>query len=344
MSEYPKDSFNKPNLHRGVTPEQIPHSGKHGNEFPVREFDNTSLIEASDRGLIATPESASEIFSDSLKSDAQLIQEERELLEQEERNGSMRSSESDNPFARFLRTKAGKITAGIAGVAVVAGAAGAAVGFTNGNSQNSPTKPQTTSEPVTPNTAKPVTPESGVPSVQSLEVKAGQAPEATATALADLISKWGMAGTDKATFEGQFGDAGLNLNMSQYIEKVATANATAYAEATYGPSYNDPEFASSISFLKNLNIQILQANYQTHGTQNTEAYSQYEKFAELTLATPNDDGTETYNIILTQDDNGNLNIVGPTGLDGFKSSATFITQEANGVIHVTAPIVFAPIG
>jgi len=47
-----------PLTNRPDTDTQIPHSGVHGNEFPVTEFDNTSLEDAVDQGMLTTPTSA----------------------------------------------------------------------------------------------------------------------------------------------------------------------------------------------------------------------------------------------------------------------------------------------
>lgn len=46
------------------TEKRFPHSGKHGFEKPVREFDNTTLEEAHDMGLIDMPDSPAELLKD----------------------------------------------------------------------------------------------------------------------------------------------------------------------------------------------------------------------------------------------------------------------------------------
>lgn len=51
---------NKPENNVGT---QIPHSGRHGDEFPVREFDRTSLQEATDSGKITIPENTRSLQS-----------------------------------------------------------------------------------------------------------------------------------------------------------------------------------------------------------------------------------------------------------------------------------------
>lgn len=45
------------------TKSRIPHSGRHGYEQPVQEFDNTSLGEAHERGLILTPDSPAPLLT-----------------------------------------------------------------------------------------------------------------------------------------------------------------------------------------------------------------------------------------------------------------------------------------
>ena len=44
-----------PQANPNETSIQIPHSGVHGDEFPVKEFDNTTLAEAVDQGKLTTP-------------------------------------------------------------------------------------------------------------------------------------------------------------------------------------------------------------------------------------------------------------------------------------------------
>jgi hypothetical protein len=53
-------SFNS----KGRTGEQVPHSGIHHDEAPVREFDNTSLHQAVEQGLIVTPNSPAELVKE----------------------------------------------------------------------------------------------------------------------------------------------------------------------------------------------------------------------------------------------------------------------------------------
>ena len=50
-----------PNENPGSVEEQIPHSGVYGYEKPVTEFDNTTLHEAHEQGLLETPENPSNL-------------------------------------------------------------------------------------------------------------------------------------------------------------------------------------------------------------------------------------------------------------------------------------------
>ena len=50
-------------------PEQIQHSGVHGYEKPVREFDKTSLAEATEQGLIETPDTIAPLVGKAEKQD-----------------------------------------------------------------------------------------------------------------------------------------------------------------------------------------------------------------------------------------------------------------------------------
>lgn len=52
-----------PSTNDGSTSEQIPHSGVHGYETPVTEFDKTSLKDAHDQGLLTVPENPGTLTS-----------------------------------------------------------------------------------------------------------------------------------------------------------------------------------------------------------------------------------------------------------------------------------------
>ncbi len=51
-----------PNENPGATEEQIPHSGVHGFEQPVTDFDKTSLRDAHEQNLIKTPETPAALY------------------------------------------------------------------------------------------------------------------------------------------------------------------------------------------------------------------------------------------------------------------------------------------
>lgn len=57
----------EPNNDRSITTENIPHSGKHGYESPVHDFDNTSLHDAHEQGLLVTPEHPGALTPDTKK-------------------------------------------------------------------------------------------------------------------------------------------------------------------------------------------------------------------------------------------------------------------------------------
>lgn len=56
------DRESTPNDTSGSVEEQIPHSGVYGYEKPVTEFDNTTLHEAHEQGLLETPENPSHLI------------------------------------------------------------------------------------------------------------------------------------------------------------------------------------------------------------------------------------------------------------------------------------------
>lgn len=147
--------------------EQIPHSGVHGFEKPVTEFDKTTLRDAHEQGLIKTPETPAELHND-----------------QEKKSGLK------------------KVVAGVAGTAVLA--VGGFVGVKAlGGGENSESSPeQTSSAPANPGgNNEAVTPESSL--VESLDFslpaeKYIDNPELLATDFMKTFNEWENTGYSKA--------------------------------------------------------------------------------------------------------------------------------------------------
>jgi hypothetical protein len=184
------------------------------------------------------------------------------------------------------------------------------------------------------------TPEIIVPSVESLEIPAGQSPEATAEAISNLFSNWGMAGANRETYEAQFSGDNVYLSLDEYVDAVVDANSVAFGQAIYGENYVRPEFQESIAGREQYNRSVLRVHYQTYGPQNNETYFQYYVFQSATFIN-NPDGTVTYSVTGVSDDNGGSDtniVVGST--DGHVSIIEFTVHTVDGRIKLTQPPVF----
>jgi len=123
-----------PLTNRPDTDTQIPHSGVHGNEFPVTEFDNTSLEDVVDQGMLTTPTSAEALPSTWVE-------------RQPDRKGF---------------TKKQKLIAGISGAALALGIGAGLKSMNNSDEQVAPVGPVATAasgETATPTAEATKTPE-----------------------------------------------------------------------------------------------------------------------------------------------------------------------------------------
>lgn len=146
--------------------------------------------------------------------------------------------DSTNKFVSFLKTRTGKITAALAGIALVGGSVGVASSL-SGEHKDSISEPNpTASAPVTPGpeVTEKVTTKADV--VKSLEVSSGQSNEELTRSFVSLISKWDMAGSDKATAHDMIVNKGYTAqDTAKYAQEIAEAEAPIYAEAAFGPNW-----------------------------------------------------------------------------------------------------------
>lgn len=244
-------------------------------------------------------------------------------------------AEKSGDNVSFLRSKAGKwLVRSVVALLAAGGATAVTLGVINSNNIEANEPGDKT--PVA--TGELTTPEISVPSVESLEISADKTPEQTGEAIAKLFSDWGMAGANRETYEARLiGDNGF-LTKEEYALKVAQANAEAYGLAIYGPDYKNPEFAAGMARGIEYNAAIIAAHIATYGdgevpyTQTADLYSQ--------SYVDNGDGTVTYTIEYSRQDNGGDSRIGETGQNGKISTAIYKIGTADGVVRLVEPELF----
>ncbi len=113
--------------------EQLPHSGVHGFEQPVREYKETTLREAVDGGLISTPEDVTSLIDNTPATEAKTQKDTQDLSPAPAETGTKRIG---------LKTKIGLF---VAGLGLIGG--GAAVATSGGESEApAPVDPRTPTE------------------------------------------------------------------------------------------------------------------------------------------------------------------------------------------------------
>jgi hypothetical protein len=114
-----------------------PHSGDLGLEHPVNDFDNTSLQEAVDSGLITIPGTV----------DFQPTTGETDVIPEVAPKPTKPTS--DNPFARFFASTRNKVISGVAGAGLLVGGVTTVAVNANSAPDAAPTAP-IAGEPFTP--------------------------------------------------------------------------------------------------------------------------------------------------------------------------------------------------
>lgn len=215
------------------TSEQIPHSGVHGFETPVTEFDNTSLQDAHDQGLLEVPENPSSLTKESRKR---------------------------SPLVRI-----GLVLGGLATVA------GLGVGAKAALDGEAPESRSETGNSATPNTGGSEAP-SESPTVSNPEViDTAIAPteltvdrykdgESLARAFTEQLNGWINAGGTQETIDNE----PLTANTDDYLAGIAAEYDQAYIDALYVSDWaSRPELAAEVEEKIRIHSAVLNAY---HGT------------------------------------------------------------------------------
>lgn len=255
-----------------LTSEQIPHSGIHHDERPVDEFDNTSLPEAVERGLVnPTPDTPSEL-------------------------------EQTAPTEKKSHKKL--IIGGAAFLAGAAVIAGSVIGLkAAGDAPKNPApKPDPKATSQTPEATPTATSE--VLTVQSAEIPAGLSPEQLGTTLIKRLSSWDMAGATTANRA-----AYLKASDSfAYASQLSETNGNIYAEALFGPNWQTvPILATYVPNEEKANAGLIELWFATSpgigaSPLDTSPFQSWDTVDSVTVVSQ-DAGSITENIATTAHNN-----------------------------------------
>jgi hypothetical protein len=160
---------------------------------------------------------------------------------------------SPRPPARELpqpKSKKGLFIAAIGGT-VTAGllAGGVAFGLNannNNHTENTPQpNPNTASAPVTPGAQET---KQTAQNQESLEIKAGQTPEALARNYIKLVGDWAMANANQATYQDYHNH--LELTVTEYARKIAETEGVKRAKELFGDDYASD--SSKMTYVQNM--------------------------------------------------------------------------------------------
>jgi len=295
---------------------KINHSGNapiENREFPVNEFDNTSLQEAVDQKLITTPATTEAVhdWSPSQK------------LETNEKKVSLKN----------------KMIAAIAAFALLGGGVAISIGASNSQSPPvaeapaDPTEAPVEEAPVTPET--PVSPETDAPlTVEDLQINAEllSDPEALNTIFVnERITAWYHEG---ATPENAQAANDSSDSLMEYAAKIAAESDQVFIDALLADDWeSNPVLVSWVDGMKEAHIQSLALYFATSfpeiTPENIEPYRDEVFNISLESSTVNPDGSVRIVGIDSSTDNRDKNIIGEnpnyqiTVGDKFAVSRTF---------------------
>ena len=171
-------------------PEQVPHSGVHGYERPVDEFDNTTLAEAHEQGLLTTPDTAARLAGEAQVDTQTTTVPPRQV-------GERRNTKESLPWYKKTVTKITGTVLGLVGVGV-----GVAVA-TQGSDNTAPVTPeQTNSAPADGETPANNETSPEEITVQPLSSETYTTPDQVVSGLFDeRWSEWINAGANPETAE-----------------------------------------------------------------------------------------------------------------------------------------------
>ena len=104
----------------------------------------------------------------------------------------------------------------------------------------------------------------------------------------------------------------------------------------FGNNASSPQFQESIELTELQHYQVLNAHYQTYGTQHEAPYVVKQEFLSLQNVVEGDDGTITTYIDTVRMDNGYKNIVDGTGT-GTHRRANYVIRKVDGVVKIVEP-------
>lgn len=262
-----------------VTSEQIPHSGVHHDERPVSEFDNTTLPEAVERGLVSPiPDTAA----------------------------GLESTDSTIPTERKSRKRF--VIGGAAFLAGAAVVAGSVMGISALN--NAPEKSEhETSAPSDPSES-PEAPWSPEVTVKDLEIPAGLSAEATGKLIIERFDAWQNAGTDNKRVLDDF--MAYNGPTADFVHSVTDQYAAPYADALYVDGWQSHvDLAKERDFYVDLNTGVLNLNLVTSDPSNgDEEPFQRSLTFDAAREVSSDGGSRVLQIDYTESNNADKNRVG----------------------------------
>lgn len=246
------------------TDQHIPHSGRHGYERPLREFDNTSLGEAVDMGLIETPDSPAPL---------------------------------QDPHDKKRRPRTPLIVGGSVLASAVLGYGGYRA--IHWNDERGPAydgrDDPAASAPVTPGetaSAEAWSPAELVPDVKDIELTTAEfgadltvedhaGVEKLVRAWNDRYNEWMMTGATPEAFEQR--DRGITL--SDWVDQINEPVDEAYIEALFAPDWQQrPGLTEYISAVERIHHAQVSVNLKTSGGYNDQDIEPYEAGWTLTSA------------------------------------------------------------
>lgn len=212
------------------------------------------------------------------------------------------------------------------------------------NVEKSPLDDPSNIEPVKTAAPNPQESESTSEQVTSIELKAGQSPEALAKNLFEgVFPQWNMAGTTDEMVEETTNYLATNgdTKLNEYYSSIAKKNSEKYSKAIFGPSPDERQQEITGDF-KDVNAFALQMHYMT--SDDEESYKLWNTVH--TAEVSSESGTKrTLYITYTEHDNSKTGVnraneifanSGSVGIDGKKKAAQVTFDSASGSEIVTS--------
>lgn len=178
----------------------------------------------------------------------------------------------------------------------------------------------------------------GIPTVESLQMSSELAPEQAAERVTNIISDWLSAGANQENVDLRYeGDNGY-LSQTEYIQKIVDAALPVYAEALYGPDWQNPIFADDINRTAENHFRTLGAYFTTQGPDFSAPYVRDEKLVEIRSVNVDGDVT-AIEMVIEYSDNA-LEIGTEYTINGGQNLVQLRLQKTGDKLFVSAPIVY----